>query len=55
MMTNEGITMDGGMVWYLDIGANNHMFRHKNLFIDIQDRKDVHVSLGDSIKVPIKG
>jgi len=31
------------------------MCGHKQLFIDIQEIEDGHVSFGDSTKVPIKG
>jgi len=55
MMANEGITLDNDMVWYLGIGASNHMCGHKHLFLDIQEIEDVHVSIGDSKKVSIKG
>jgi len=51
-MANEGITLDSDMVLYLDIGASNHMCGHKHLFVDTQEIKDGHVSLGDSMKIP---
>jgi len=35
------------MVWYLDIGANNHMCGHKHLFLNIQEIEDEHVSFED--------
>jgi len=53
MMANEGTILNNDMVWYLDIGASNHMCGHKHLFVDIQEIKDEHVSFGDSTKVPI--
>lgn len=56
MMTNEDITLDNDMVWYLDTGASsNHMYRHKHLFVNIQEIEDGHASFGDSMKVPVKG
>ena len=55
MMVNEDITLDSDMIWYLNIGASNHMCGHKHLFLDIQEIEDGHVSFGDSTEVPIKG
>jgi len=55
MMTNEGVTLDSDMIWYLDTCASNHMCGHKHLFLDIQEIEDSHVSFGDSTKVPIIG
>lgn len=40
IMANKDVTLDNDMVWYLDIGARNHMCGHKNLFVDIQEIKD---------------
>jgi len=54
-MAYEGNALDGDMVWYLDIGANNHMCGHKHLFVDIQEIEDGHVSFGDSTKISVKG
>ena len=31
MMTNEGITLDSDMVWYLDTGTSDLMCGHKHL------------------------
>jgi len=55
IMANEGVTLDNDMLWYLDIGASNHMCRHKHLFLGIQEIEDGHVSFGNSTKVPIIG
>jgi len=54
MMVNEDVTLDSDMIWYLDIGASNHMCGHKHLFVDIQEIEDGHVSFGDSTKIPIR-
>jgi len=55
MMVNEGVTLDSDMVWYLEIGASNHMREHKYLFVDIQEIEDEHGFFGDSTSVPVKG
>jgi len=55
MMTNGGITLNSDMVWYLDIGASNHICRAKHLFTDIEEIEDGYVSFGDSTKFPVKG
>jgi len=44
MTTNEGITLDSDMMWYLDTSASNHMCGHKHLFVDIQEIEDGQVS-----------
>jgi len=54
LMAYEGNALDGGMVWYLDTGASNHMCGHKHLFVDIQEIEDGHVSFGDSTKISVK-
>jgi len=46
MMANEDITLDSDKLCYWDTSASNHMCRHKHLFIDIQETKDLHVPFG---------
>ena len=55
MMANENVTLDSDMVWYLDIGATNHMCDHKHLFVDIQEIEDEHVSFENLTRVSVKG
>ncbi|XP_074345106.1 uncharacterized protein LOC141684164 [Apium graveolens] len=42
-------------VWYLDLGASNHMTGHKELFTEIDDAISGEVSFGDLSKIPVKG
>jgi len=53
MTTNEDITLDSNIMWYLDTRANGHMSEHKYLFV-IQEIQDVYVSFEDSTNIPIK-
>ncbi|XP_058073270.1 uncharacterized protein LOC131221984 [Magnolia sinica] len=42
-------------VWYLDSSASNHMCGKKELFVELAEDALGNVSLGDSLKVPVKG
>jgi len=42
MMANKGINLHNNMVWYLHIGASNHMCEQKHLFVVSQEIKDGH-------------
>jgi hypothetical protein len=41
-------------IWYLDIGASNHMTSHKYLFVEMTEQEG-SVSFGDTSKMEIKG
>jgi hypothetical protein len=41
-------------VWYLDIGASNHMTGHKHLFTEMTELAGI-VSSRDASKVEVKG
>jgi hypothetical protein len=41
-------------VWYLNIGASNHMTDHKHLFAEMTELGGT-VSFGDASKVEVKG
>lgn len=42
-------------LWYLDIGASNHMTGYKSKFSELNDGITGIVRFGDGSKVPIKG
>ncbi|KAI5387949.1 hypothetical protein KIW84_073876 [Lathyrus oleraceus] len=42
-------------VWYLDLGASNHMCGHKHLFKEMRKIEDGNVSFGDASKVKVGG
>ena len=41
-------------VWYLDLGASNHMCGKKELFMELAEGVHGSMSLGDSLKLPIE-
>ncbi|KAK7379718.1 hypothetical protein VNO78_34408 [Psophocarpus tetragonolobus] len=54
MMEHEKENTDN-MMWYLDMGARNHMCGHKHLVKELQKVETGHVSFGDASKVEVKG
>ena len=42
-------------VWYLDLGASNHMREKKELFMELAEKVHESVSLGDSSKLLVEG
>jgi hypothetical protein len=41
-------------VWYLNIGASNHMSGHNNLFVEMEEIAGT-ILFGDASKVEVKG
>jgi len=54
LMAQNEVNINSDTLWYLDLGASNHMCGHGYLFKDIQRIEDGHVSFGDASKVEVK-
>ena len=55
LMAQDEENINNDTLWYLDLGASNHMCGHEHLFKEMQKIKDGHVSFGDASKVEVKG
>jgi hypothetical protein len=53
MMAHNEPKSRSEIVWYLDTGVSNHMSRHKNLFVLMEEIAGT-VSFGDASKVEVK-
>jgi hypothetical protein len=53
LMAQNPSTSGCDTVWYLVIGANNHMTSHKHLFAEMTELAGI-VSFGDASKVEVK-
>ena len=42
-------------MWFLDIDASNHMCSYKNMFVELDESMNGHVSFGDSSKIDMTG
>jgi len=54
-MAQNEVNINNDTLWYLDLGASNHMYDHEYLFKEMQKIEDGHVSFGDASKVEVKG
>jgi hypothetical protein len=54
MMAHNEPNSESETMWYLDIGASNHMSGHKYLFIEMEEISGT-ISFGDVSKVEVKG
>jgi hypothetical protein len=55
LLTSKEVDPNNESVWYLNIGASNHMYGYKHMFNEIDEIVDSHVSFEDASKVKIKG
>ncbi|XP_022928018.1 uncharacterized protein LOC111434928 [Cucurbita moschata] len=55
LMAQDEENINNDILWYLDLGASNHMCDHEHLFKEMQKIEDGHVSFGDASKVEVKG
>ena len=42
-------------IWYLDLGCNNHMTGNLNLFSNLDNLVQTHVTLGNNVQVIVLG
>lgn len=54
-MGYKDVVPNSNTVWYLDLGASSHMNEHKNLFVEMQEIEDGHMSFGDESEIQVKG
>jgi hypothetical protein len=54
LMAQTPSTLGCDVMWYLNIGANNHMISHKHLYAEMIEL-GATVSFGDASKVEVKG
>nr|GEV11403.1 retrovirus-related Pol polyprotein from transposon TNT 1-94 [Tanacetum cinerariifolium] len=55
LMAHEESISKIDTMWYLDFGASNHMSGQKDLFVEITEVVQGHVSFGDASKIYVKG
>ena len=55
LMAQDEENINNDTLWYLDLGAINHMCGHEHLFKEMQKIEDDHVLVGDASKVEVKG
>ncbi|GAB2283017.1 hypothetical protein Dimus_039573 [Dionaea muscipula] len=55
LFAHKGVDTSMEDLWYLDSGGSSHMYGHKELFTEMDETVDGHVSLGDSSQVKVKG
>ncbi|XP_004309225.1 PREDICTED: uncharacterized protein LOC101296730 [Fragaria vesca subsp. vesca] len=46
---------NGHITWYLDTGCNNHMFGHKELFVELNESIRAEITFGNAARMPVKG
>ncbi|GKD80093.1 retrovirus-related pol polyprotein from transposon TNT 1-94 [Tanacetum coccineum] len=55
LMAHEEQILEVDTMWYLDSGASNHMSGQKDLFVEMTEVVQGHVSFGDASKIDVKG
>ncbi|GJZ23157.1 retrovirus-related pol polyprotein from transposon TNT 1-94 [Tanacetum coccineum] len=55
LMAHEEQISEVDTMWYLDSGASNHMSGQKDLFVEMTEVVQGHVSFGDASKIDVKG
>ncbi|GJY68640.1 retrovirus-related pol polyprotein from transposon TNT 1-94, partial [Tanacetum coccineum] len=54
-MAHEEQISEVDTIWYLDSGASNHMSGQKDLFVEMTEVVQGHVSFGNASKIDVKG
>ena len=54
-MSCNGDTEKSNKLWYLDLGANNHITDNKNIFYNLDETPKGNITFGDKLKVPVMG
>nr|GEX34336.1 retrovirus-related Pol polyprotein from transposon TNT 1-94 [Tanacetum cinerariifolium] len=55
LMAHEESILEIDTMWYLNSGASNHISGQKDLFVEMTEVVQGHVSFGDASKIDVKG